>query len=162
VGFTEIRVVDVAAGAEFGSTKEGEILVRGPQVTKGYFDRSESTARAKDKGDWLHTGDIGYVDGDGYIYIVERPKITYWGDPGAVEEILVRHPAITDAAVIKSSEGDAEIMKAFVVLKHPISVGEIMSFVAQRVPWYNRVHRVEVVDEIPRTPTGKIRRRDLR
>jgi acyl-CoA synthetase (AMP-forming)/AMP-acid ligase II len=159
---TEIKVVDVAAGGELGPTEQGEILVRGPQVMKGYFDRSESTARAVDKEGWLHTGDRGYVDVDGYIYIVERPKITYWGDPGAVQEILVTHPAIADAAVIKSSEGDGEVMKAFVVLKHPISVDEIMSFVAQRVAWYNWVHRVEVVDEIPRTPAGMIRRRDLR
>jgi acyl-CoA synthetase (AMP-forming)/AMP-acid ligase II len=158
---TEISVVDVASGAELGPTKHGQILVRGPQLMKGYLDRSESTAHAIDKEGWLHTGDTGYVDRDGYIYIVERPKNTYWGDPGALEEILVTHPGIADAAVIKSSEGDGEEMKAFVVLKYPIPVEEIMSFVAERVRWYNRVHLINVVDQIPRTPAGMIRHRAL-
>jgi len=159
---TEINVVDVATGRELGPSEQGEILVRGPQVMKGYFDRSESTARAIDKEGWLRTGDKGYADEDGNIYIAERPKITYWIEPWAIEEILVTHPAIADAAVIKSSEVEGGVMKAFVVLKHPIAVEEIMSFVAERVAWYNRVHRVEIVDEIPRTPAGMIRRRDLR
>jgi len=160
-------VVDVATGAELGPGEDGEILVRGPQVMKGYLNDPQATAATVDPGGWLHTGDIGHADEDGYFYVVDRLKelIKYKGyqvAPAELEALLVGHPAVADAAVVpKPDEEAGEVPKAYVVLRGETTGEELMAYVAERVAPYKRVREVEVVDEIPKSPSGKILRRVL-
>ncbi len=164
---TESKIVDVVTGAELGAGEQGEICVRGPQVMKGYLKRPDATAAMIDPDGWLHTGDIGYADEDGYFYVVDRLKelIKYKGlqvAPAELEAVLISHPAIADAAVIPSPDEEAgEVPKAFVVLKTPITPDEIMAYVAERVAPYKKIRRLEIVDQIPKSPSGKILRRVL-
>jgi acyl-CoA synthetase (AMP-forming)/AMP-acid ligase II len=164
---TEVRVVDPATGAGVHRGEPGELLVRGPQVMTGYLNAPEATAEMLDPDGWLHTGDLGRVDEDGYVYIVDRVKelIKYKGlqvAPAELEAVLLSHPEIADAAVVRSPDEEAgEVPKAFVVARTPLDAEEVMSFVAERVAPHKRVRRVEFVDEIPRALSGKILRRVL-
>ncbi len=164
---TECKVVDPASGRELEAREQGEIWIRGPQVMKGYWKRPDATAETIDGEGWLHTGDIGYVDPDGYLYVVDRLKelIKYKGfqvAPAELEGLLLSHPSIADAAVIPVPDEEAgEIPKAFVVLKGEITPDEIMAFVAQRVSPHKKIRRVEVVQQIPKALSGKILRRVL-
>jgi acyl-CoA synthetase (AMP-forming)/AMP-acid ligase II len=164
---TECKVVDVASGAELGPNQQGEIWIRGPQVMQGYLNKPEATAAAIETDGWLRTGDIGYADEAGYFYIVDRVKelIKYKGyqvAPAELEAVLISHPAIADAAVIPSPDEEAgEVPKAFVTLKDVITPEEIMAFVAKRVAPYKKIRRVEIIDQIPKSPAGKILRRVL-
>jgi acyl-CoA synthetase (AMP-forming)/AMP-acid ligase II len=171
VGFTtpnlEVRLVDPETGRDLGTKERGELWIRGPTVMRGYLNQPEATAATLVDGGWLRTGDVAYVDGDGYFYIVDRLKelIKYKGyqvAPADLEALLVTHPAIADAAVIPSADDEAgEVPKAFVVLRQPLEPEAIMAFVAERVAPYEKVRRVEVVDAIPKSPSGKILRRLL-
>ncbi len=164
---TECRVVNPESGAELGPGEVGEIQARGPQVMKGYLNRPEATAQAIDAEGWLHTGDLGYADEDGYFYVVDRLKelIKYKGyqvAPAELEAILLTHPAVADAAVIPSpDEAAGEVPKAFVVLKDKATPEDLMVFVAARVAPYKKVRRLEFIEAIPRSPSGKILRRVL-
>ncbi|MCA1591430.1 MAG: 4-coumarate--CoA ligase family protein [Acidobacteria bacterium] len=163
----ECKVIDLATGAELGPGEEGEICVRGPQVMKGYLNRPDATAQTIDDGGWLHTGDIGYADAEGFFYIVDRAKelIKYKAfqvAPAELEALLLSHPAVADAAVIPSPDDEAgEVPKAFVVRGADISEDEIMEFVAARVSPHKKVRKVEFVEQIPKSPSGKILRRIL-
>lgn len=164
---TESRIVDLATGAELGSNEEGEICVRGPQVMKGYLNRPDETAAMIDVDGWLHTGDIGYADGRGRFFIVDRLKelIKYKGmqiAPAELEALLLTHPAIADAAVVPLADEEAgQVPKAFVVLRSVVTCEEIQSWVALRVAPYKKLRHVEIIDAIPRSPSGKILRRVL-
>lgn len=164
---TECKVVGIESDEELGPDEEGEIWIRGPQVMKGYHSRPDATATAVDEVGWLHTGDIGYADEDGYFYVVDRLKelIKYKGyqvAPAELESLLLDHPAVTDAAVIPSPDEEAgEVPKAFVVLKEEVADDEIMGFVAERVAPHKKIRRLEVVEEIPKSASGKILRRVL-
>jgi acyl-CoA synthetase (AMP-forming)/AMP-acid ligase II len=164
---TECKIVDYTTGAELGPDQEGEIWIKGPQVMKGYLGDPQATADMIDSEGWLHTGDIGYADEDGQLFVVDRLKelIKYKGRqvaPAELEAILLKHPAVADAGVIPSSDEEAgEVPKAFIVLKGEGSAEEIMSFVAERVAPHKRIRRVEFVNEIPKSPAGKILRRVL-
>jgi acyl-CoA synthetase (AMP-forming)/AMP-acid ligase II len=164
---TVCKIIDVATGSELGPGAEGEVCVRGPQVMKGYLGQPEATAAIIDREGWLHTGDIGYADEDGALFIVDRLKelIKYKGRqvaPAELEAVLLSHPSIADAAVIPSPDEFAgEVPIAFVVLKESVSSAEIIDFVAERVAPYKRIRRVEFVDHIPKSPAGKILRRVL-
>jgi acyl-CoA synthetase (AMP-forming)/AMP-acid ligase II len=164
---TEGRIVDPASGRDLGPGEQGEIYVRGPQVMKGYLGRPDATAALIDPDGWLHTGDIGYVDEDGDFFVVDRLKelIKYKGCPVApaeLEALLLTHPAVADAAVIPSPDDEAgEVPKAFVVARAAVSPEELMAFVAERVAPTKRVRRVEMIDQIPKSPSGKILRRVL-
>jgi acyl-CoA synthetase (AMP-forming)/AMP-acid ligase II len=164
---TLCKIIDLDSKAELEPGVEGEVCVRGPQVMKGYLNQPEATAELIDSEGWLHTGDVGYADADGALFIVDRLKelIKYKGRqvaPAELEGVLLSHPAIADAAVIPSPDAFAgEVPIAFVVLKGKASAAEIMDFVAERVAPYKRIRRVEFVDEIPKSPAGKILRRVL-
>ncbi len=163
---TEAKVVDPATGIEVGSGHQGELWIRGPQVMKGYWNRSEATADVLNDS-WLRTGDIGFADDDGYFFVVDRLKelIKYKGfqvAPAQLEAVLLTHPAVADAAVIPYPDLEAgEVPKAFVVLKGNATPEDLMAFVAARVAPYKKVRRLEVVEQIPKSATGKILRRVL-
>jgi acyl-CoA synthetase (AMP-forming)/AMP-acid ligase II len=164
---TEMRVVDPATGADVSRGETGELLVRGPQVMKGYLNAPDATAAMLDPDGWLHTGDLGRIDEQGYVYIVDRVKelIKYKGlqvAPAELEAVLLSHPEVADAAVVRSPDEEAgEVPKAFVVTRSPVDPEELMAFVAERVAPHKRVRRVEFVDEIPKAASGKILRRVL-
>jgi acyl-CoA synthetase (AMP-forming)/AMP-acid ligase II len=164
---TEARIVDVASGKELDTNQEGEILIRGPQVMKGYLNREDATKLAIDEDGWLRTGDIGYVDSDGYFFIVDRVKelIKYKGyqvAPAELEAVLLQHPSVADAAVIPCPDAKAgEIPKAFVVLKEEATADQLKSFVAEHVAPYKKVRELEFIDQIPKSASGKILRRIL-
>jgi acyl-CoA synthetase (AMP-forming)/AMP-acid ligase II len=165
---TECKIVDVVTGVELGPGQDGELWIRGPQVMKGYLNNEQATRASIDHEGFFHTGDVGHADERGDFFIVDRVKelIKYKGyqvPPAELEAHVLAHPRVADAAVIGVNDEDGqEIPKAFVVLKAPISAEELMGFVASRVAPYKKIRRLEIVDEIPKSPTGKILRRLLR
>jgi acyl-CoA synthetase (AMP-forming)/AMP-acid ligase II len=164
---TEMRVIDPATGADVSRGETGELLVRGPQVMKGYLNAPEATAAMLDPDGWLHTGDLGTIDEQGYVFIVDRVKelIKYKGlqvAPAELEAVLLSHPKVADAAVVRFPDEEAgEVPKAFVVARDPVDPGELMAYVAERVAPHKKVRQVEFVDEIPKAASGKILRRLL-
>jgi long-chain acyl-CoA synthetase len=147
----------------------GEIVIKGPGVMKGYWNKPEATAAAIRNG-WLHTGDIGYVDEDGYIYLTERKKdlIIRGGEnvyPKEVEDVLHRHPQVLEAGVIGIPDPVyGEEVKAFVVLKTAgaTSEEELIDFCKQHLPTYKRPKSIQLMDSLPKSAVGKILRRELR
>ena len=164
---TECKIVDLETGEALGRGQRGEVCVRGPQIMKGYLNKPEATASTIDEEGWLHTGDIGYADEDGHFFIVDRAKelIKYKGlqvAPAELEAVLVTHPCVADAAVIPCPDEEAgEVPKAIVVLRQASEPEAIMEFVAERVAPHKRIRYLEVVDAIPKSPSGKILRRVL-
>ncbi|MFF5473041.1 4-coumarate--CoA ligase family protein [Streptomyces achromogenes] len=169
---TEMRIVSLdGPRRDLGPGEPGEILIRGPQVMKGYLGRPDATAALIDPDGWLHTGDVGHTDADGWLFVVDRVKelIKYKGyqvAPAELEALLLTHPGIADAAVIGARDEDGnEIPHAFVV-RHPGADGpaehEVLGFVAERVAPYKRVRRITFTDTVPRAASGKILRRQLR
>jgi acyl-CoA synthetase (AMP-forming)/AMP-acid ligase II len=164
---TEARIVDPVSGEDVGPRERGEIWVRGPQIMRGYLHNPDATATMLDGDGWLRTGDIGYVDERGYLYIVDRLKelIKYKGRqvaPAELEAILITHPAVADAAVIPSPDPEAgEVPKAFVVLKGEATAAELQAFVAERVAPFKKIRRLEFCQSLPRSASGKILRRVL-
>lgn len=163
----ECLVVDPLSGDAVDRGEQGEIWVRGQIVMQGYLGRPDATAATIDSDGWLHTGDVGYVDQDGDVFIVDRVKelIKYKGlqvAPAELEAILLGHPAVADAAVIPSPDEEAgEVPKAFVVLKTPTPTNDILAFVAERVAPHKKIRLLETIDAIPKSATGKILRRVL-
>ena len=169
---TEVKIVDPTSGEELGPNKEGELLMRGPQIMKGYLGKPEDTAASIDREGWYHTGDVGYVDDDGWFFIVDRTKelIKYKGmqvAPAELEALLLTHPNILDAAVVRRPDEEAgEVPKAFIVLKpddaSKATTGEqIMAWVAGKVAPHKRIRQLEFIDAIPKSASGKILRRVL-
>jgi acyl-CoA synthetase (AMP-forming)/AMP-acid ligase II len=166
----ECKLVSVETGEEVAGTGErGEVCVRGPQVMKGYLNCPDATAQTVDAEGWLHTGDVAYVDEEGYFYIVDRAKelIKYKAfqvAPAELEALLLTHPSVADAAVVPSPDEEAgEVPKAFVVVREGqgLTEAEVLSFVAAHVAPHKKVRRVEFVSQIPKSPSGKILRRLL-
>jgi acyl-CoA synthetase (AMP-forming)/AMP-acid ligase II len=162
---TECRIVDPESGED---ADRGELWIRGPQVMQGYLNNDEATANTIDDDGWLHTGDIAELDSDGYYAIVDRLKelIKYKGfqvPPAELEAILIEHPKVADCAVIGVPDEEAgELPKGFVVLADDeVSDDELMSFVAEKVSPQKKLRLVERIDEIPKSASGKILRREL-
>ncbi|RZB19760.1 4-coumarate--CoA ligase family protein [Streptomyces sp. F001] len=169
---TEMRIVSLDdPDKDLGVGEAGEILIRGPQVMKGYLGRPDATSAMIDTDGWLHTGDIGHVDAGGWLFVVDRVKelIKYKGfqvAPAELEALLLTHPGIADAAVIGVYNEDGnEVPRAYVVRQPSapdLSEGEVMMYVAERVAPYKRVRQVTFIDAVPRAASGKILRRQLR
>jgi long-chain acyl-CoA synthetase len=166
---TDAKIMDVETGEkELGVGEVGELVVKGPQMMKGYWKMPDETAAVLRKG-WLYTGDIGKMDEDGYFYITDRKKdlIKYKGYsvyPREIEDVLYEHPAVKLCGVIGKPDPVAgEIPKAFVVLKEEATATEkeIMDFVNERVAPYKAIRVLEFRKELPMTLVGKVLRRVL-
>ncbi|MGY0024786.1 4-coumarate--CoA ligase family protein [Streptomyces sp. cg35] len=170
IASTEMRLLSLDDPAKDAAPGEpGEILIRGPQVMKGYLGRPQATVDMIDRDGWVHTGDVGEVDGDGWLFVVDRVKelIKYKGfqvAPAELEAVLLTHDGIADAAVIGVLDDDGnEIPKAFVVRADPaLSETDVTAYVAERVAPYKKIRRVAFIDGVPRAASGKILRRQLR
>ncbi|QCD80398.1 4-coumarate--CoA ligase 2-like [Vigna unguiculata] len=166
---TELKIVDLQTSASLPRNKAGEICIRGNQIMKGYLNNEEATKNTIDTEGWLHTGDIGYIDDDDELFIVDRMKelIKYKGfqvAPAELEAILIAHPDISDAAVVSMKDEVAgEVPVAFVVRSKAsnISEQEIKQYISNQVVFYKRVTRVFFVGSIPKSATGKILRREI-
>jgi 4-coumarate--CoA ligase len=167
---TEVQIRDPLTQQPLGVDEDGEVCVRGPQVMKGYLNNDAATRNTIDDDGWLHTGDIGHIDADGHLFVVDRLKelIKYKGfqvPPAELEALLLTHPQIADAAVIGLPDDEAgEIPAAYVVLKpgEDASAEHIQGFVAENVASYKQVRKLTFVDAIPKSASGKILRRVLR
>ena len=167
---TEQKIVDIETGEkELGVGEVGELIVRGPQVMQGYLKAPDATASTL-RGGWLFTGDIGWMDEEGYVIISDRKKemIKYKGfgiAPAEIEALLFEHPAVADAAVIpKPDEEAGEIPKAFVVLKPDadITPEELVRWANGKLAGYKNLREVEFIDAIPKNASGKLLRRVLK
>lgn len=166
---TEVKIVDIGTGEELPPGQDGEICIKGPQVMKGYWMRPDETAKTLVEG-WLFTGDIGHLDGDGYLYITDRKKdmIIYKGYnvyPRELEEILFLHPAVEQCAVVGKEDlevGEAPV--AFVKLRHQSEATdqELMDYVNSRVAAYKRIREIVFVDQLPVSAAGKVLKKELR
>jgi acyl-CoA synthetase (AMP-forming)/AMP-acid ligase II len=169
IGSAEARVISTETGTDVAPGERGEIWVRGPFVMKGYFEDAQATAQTIDSDGWLHTGDIGYVDGDGDFWVVDRVKelIKYKGmqvAPAELEAVLLQHPAVADCAIYAQPDAEAgELPKAAVVLKRgaAATAEELLQFVQARVSPHKRVRALRFVEAIPKSASGKILRRVL-
>ncbi len=165
---TEIRIVD-EHDTPLPANTLGEICIRGPQLMRGYWNREEASREAL-RGGWMHTGDAGFVDDEGFLFIQDRVKdmIVSGGEnvyPREVEEVLFQHPAVADAAVIGiPDERWGESVKAFVVLRPTYSLEPqaLIDFCRERLANYKRPRSVDLVATLPRNPSGKVLKRELR
>jgi len=171
LALTECRVVDLE-GNDVAPGEQGELVMRGPQIMMGYWKEPQATAAALRDG-WYFSGDIVRVDADGFFYVLDRSKemIKYKGFPVApaeVESVLLEHPAVRDCGVVAKPDSTAgEIPCAFIVLRPGFVASdeldqELRAFVADRLARHKQPREIRFVDAVPRTPSGKILRRELR
>jgi fatty-acyl-CoA synthase len=166
--FTDVKIVD-DDGHDVPDGERGEIVVRGPNVMKGYWNRPDATAEALVDG-WFHTGDVGIRDADGYYFIVDRKKdmIISGGEnvyPAEVEDALYQHPDIKEVAVIGVQDPRwGETVRAIVVVKDGVSLTEadVIEFSRDRLARYKQPKSVVFIDVLPRNPAGKVLKFDLR
>jgi 4-coumarate--CoA ligase len=167
----ELKVIDPDTGSPLGYNQSGEICIRGLQIMKGYLNDVESTRTTIDVEGWLHTGDIGYVDEDEEVFIVDRVKeiIKFKGfqvPPAELEALLINHPSIADAAVVPQKDEIAgEVPVAFVVRSNgdlELTEESVKEYVSKQVVFYKRLHTVHFIHAIPMSPAGKILRKVLR
>jgi long-chain acyl-CoA synthetase len=165
---TEAKIISFETGEEAKANEIGELVVRGPQVMKGYWNQPHETENVLRDG-WLYTGDVGYMDERGYFYIVDRKKDMIIASgyniyPREVEEVLYQHPKVQEAAVIGvPDEYRGETVKAFVVLKQgeQCTAEELDQFMRSRLAAYKVPRIYEFRTELPKTAVGKILRRAL-
>lgn len=165
---TEVRVID-DAGNDCPPDQKGEVLLQSPNMMKGYWNKPDATAATIVDG-WLHTGDIGQMDKDGFLYIMDRKKdmIISGGEniyPAEIEDYLLRHPKVMDAAVIGYEDAKwGEAVRAIVVASpgEELTESELIEWCQGKIGKFKIPKSVIVTDAIPRTPTGKILKRELR
>ncbi|RMZ46741.1 AMP-binding enzyme [Aspergillus flavus] len=180
VANTEVKILNTQNGKELGYGEEGEILARGPQVVMGYLGNEKATRETFDSDGWLHTGDVGYMDQEGFLVITDRIKemIKVKGigvSPAELEDLLLGHPEVDDAAVTSVPDDySGEKPKAYVVVnaaaKSRLATGDAVKSVGRELIEYVKAKKVrhkwivevEFMDEIPKSPSGKILRRVLR
>ena len=168
--WVELRVVDPATGADVEPGAVGEVWLRAPNVMAGYANRPAETAAAITPDGWLRTGDGGFVDADGYLFLTDRVKdmIVSGGEniyPIEVEEVLSRHAGVRDVTVIGVPDARwGEAVKALVIAAPGArpAPADLVAFARARLAGYKLPRTIEFVDEFPRTPTGKVRKRELR
>lgn len=167
---TDCRIVDVETGTEEMPTGEsGEILLKGPQLTPGYYNRPDETSEAIRNG-WFHTGDVGYMDDEGYLFIVERKKDMiiaggYNIYPREIDEVLYEHPAIQEACAVGLPDPyRGETVKAYIVTKEGESLTEqqVIDYCGEKLARYKVPKQVEFMAELPKSAIGKVLRRKLR
>ena len=167
---TDCRIVDAdTGGQEMPMGESGEIVLKGPQLTNGYYKKPEETANAFKDG-WFHTGDIGYMDEDGYIFIVDRKKDMiiaggYNIYPRDIDEVLFEHPKIQEACAVGIPDAyRGETVKAFIVLRpgETLTESEVIDFCREKLAAYKVPKLVEFMDELPKSTVGKVLRRKLR
>ena len=165
-----LRVVDPDSGRDVALGEVGEVWTRSAYNMAGYWGKPEETAATIDSGGWLRTGDAGYFDADGYLYLHDRIKdmVVSGGEniyPAEIENVLLSHPAIVDAAVIGvPDEKWGETVKAVVVLGpgETLDEGTVIEFCRSRLAHYKCPTSVDATDALPRNPSGKILKRELR
>ncbi|XP_060559847.1 uncharacterized protein LOC132719909 [Ruditapes philippinarum] len=165
---TECKIMDIESRRDLGVDQQGEIMVRGPQIMKGYLNNPAATRETFTDDGWMRTGDIGYFDKDGHYFVVDRLKeiIKYKGyqiSPVYLESILLSHQSVEDAAVVGIPHGvDGHLPTAFVVCNNKTPESTLADFVNSKVAPYKQLRGgVHIVKEIPRLPSGKILRRKL-
>jgi long-chain acyl-CoA synthetase len=167
---TDCRIVDLETGTnDLPLGESGEILLKGPQLTKGYYKKPEETADAIREG-WFYTGDIGYMDDEGYLFIVDRKKDMiiaggYNIYPRDIDEVLFEHPKIQEACAVGLPDPyRGETVKAFVVTQpgEAITEEEVISYCREKLAAYKVPKVVEFMDELPKSTVGKVMRRQLR
>jgi acyl-CoA synthetase (AMP-forming)/AMP-acid ligase II len=166
-----LKVKSLTTGAELPPNEVGELLFHTPQLMRGYFNNPEATKAAFDEDGYLRTGDIGYIDDDGFVFIVDRIKelIKYKGHqvaPAELEDVLNNHPSVADACCVRGLDVKTgeEIPKAYVVLKQgapKVTAEDIIAFVQTKVAPYKFVRELEFIETIPKSLSGKILRRVL-
>ncbi|WP_127346945.1 long-chain-fatty-acid--CoA ligase FadD [Pseudidiomarina mangrovi] len=165
---TDVRIVDIESGAELAIGETGEIQVRGPQVMVGYYNRPDETAKVM-QDDWFMTGDIGFMDEQGFVKIVDRKKdmILVSGFnvyPNEIEDVVVSHPKVLEvAAVGVPHDSSGEAVKVFVVRKdNSLTEKELIEYARENLTGYKVPKFVEFREDLPKTNVGKILRRELR
>jgi fatty-acyl-CoA synthase len=168
--FTEVRLAAADGGVVAEPLARGEVCVRGPNVMKGYWNQPGATAAAIDGEGWFHTGDLGYLDEDGFLYIVDRVKdmVLTGGEnvyPAEVEGALFHHPAVADVAVVGvPDERWGEAVAAVVVLKEnaTLTLEDLRDVAGRSLARFKLPTRLEVVEALPRNPAGKVLKFELR
>jgi long-chain acyl-CoA synthetase len=166
---TTAKIADVERGTDLGSGEVGELVIKGPQVMKGYWNKPEETSHTLERG-WLHTGDVMFRDEEGYYHFVERMKdmIKYKGHgvyPAELEDLLIQHPGVRECGVVGRQHPVAgEIPVAFIVRNEgtEVTAEELVEFCSDRISPYKKIREVRFVDELPKTPVGKLLKRQLR
>ncbi|KAG9403914.1 hypothetical protein AC1031_005402 [Aphanomyces cochlioides] len=166
---TELRVVCPTTGKDLPPNTTGELWYRGPQVMLGYLNNPEANKATLTSCGFLKTGDLGYIDEDGHVFVVDRLKelIKYKGHqvaPAELEDVIIKHPKVFDVACIRGyNEDGEEVPKACVVVRpgHELAAEDLMAYVETKVSPFKKVRQVVFVDAIPKSPSGKILRREL-
>lgn len=166
---TDVRIVDLETGSsELPTGETGEIIIRGPQVMMGYYKKPQETREAL-RGGWLYTGDIGFIDGDGYVTIVDRKKDMIIASgfniyPIEIDNVLLEHPKILEACAVGVPDSyRGETVKVFIVKKDESLTGEeVKAFAREKLAAYKVPKSVEFVEELPKSAVGKVLRKELR
>ncbi|KAM7254350.1 hypothetical protein ACFE04_032032 [Oxalis oulophora] len=165
----EAKIVDTITGEALGPGQKGELCLRGSSIMKGYVGDNKATSETLDSEGWLKTGDLCYFDSDGFLYVVDRLKelIKYKGyqvPPAELEALLQSHPEISDAAVIPYPDEEAGQIPVAYVVREPgskITETQIMDYISKQVAPYKKIRRISFINAIPKSPAGKILRREL-